>query len=175
MSKTHNQCPHRTPDKNMIKKEKKRSFFERLSGGIRLQDEDEVKEQETRVAGRDESGADLWATEEEADGELAIDVYQTAGDIILQTFVAGVRPEDLEVNITRDMVTIRGKRQENHTIEKDSFFSQELYWGSFSRTISLPQEIQPEEAEAIERHGLLTIRMPKIDKNKRSHLKVKSV
>ncbi len=159
----------------MLKKEKKRSFFERLSGGIRLSDE-EQDDQDSKVVSRDESGADAWTTpEEDTDGELAIDVYQTASDIIVQTFVAGVRPEDLEINITRDMLTVRGKRQENRTITQDDFFSKELYWGTFSRTISLPQEIEPEEAEAIERHGLLTIRMPKVDKHKKSNLKVKSL
>ncbi len=162
-------------NKPMAKKEKKRSFFERLSGGIRLSD-DETNENEAKLMPRDESGADAWATaEDDSDGELAIDVYQTASDIVVQTFVAGVRPEDLEINITRDMLTVRGKRELNRTITHEDFFSKELYWGTFSRTISLPQEIEPEEAEAIERHGLLTIRMPKVDKHKKSNLKVKSL
>ena len=165
--------------KSMAKKEKKRSFFERLSGGIRLDDaETEDEEKEKRLPAKTEGGEDLWATEaaeEEGDGELALDVYQTASDVVVQTFVAGVRPEDLEINITRDMLTIRGKRQENRTIQHEDFFSKELYWGNFSRTISLPQEIEPEQAEAMERHGLLTIRMPKVDKHKRSNLKVKSL
>ncbi len=162
----------------MAKNVKKRSFFERLTGGIRLSDEDQATpEQEARaVKAQGGAEADAWATpEEDTEGELALDVYQTASDIVVQTFVAGVRPEDLEINITRDMLTIRGKRQENRTIVHDDFFTKELYWGTFSRTISLPQEIEPEDAEAIERHGLLTIRMPKIDKNKRSNLKVKSL
>ena len=121
---------------------------------------------------------DPWAAqqdEEEVEGELALDVYQTASDIIVQTFVAGVKPEDLEINITRDMLTLRGKREESHTSKGHDFFAKELYWGSFSRSISLPQEVEPEDAEAIERHGLLTIRLPKIDKNKHSNLKVKSL
>jgi HSP20 family protein len=157
-------------------KEKKRSFFERLTGGVRLHDEDEA-EKTTRVTAKSEDGAGSadWDTPEETDGELALDVYQTPGDIIVHTFVAGVRPEDLEINITRDMLTIRGKRQESHNVSENDFFSRELYWGSFSRTVSLPAEVEPEEAEAIERHGLLTIRLPKIDKNKKSNLKVKSV
>ena len=160
----------------MAKKEK-RSFFERLTGGVRLHDEDEEEEKVARITPRSEtpSGNDPWEAESETEGELALDVYQTPSDIFVHTFVAGVRPEDLEINITRDMLTIRGKRQESHSVAEHDFFSRELYWGSFSRTISLPQEVEPEEAEAIERHGLLTIRLPKIDKNKRSNLKVKSV
>jgi len=89
--------------------------------------------------------------------------------------VAGVRPEDLQITISRDMITIKGKREENRTITDDNYFLQELYWGSFSRTILLPEEIDPEEAEAIEKHGLLVIKLPKIDKEKKTSLKIKSV
>ena len=107
--------------------------------------------------------------------ELAVDVYQTPTDIIVQTMVAGVRPEDLEISTARDMLTIRGKREESRTIDEENYFSKELYWGSFSRTILLPQEVEPEEAEAVEKHGLLTIRLTKLDKGKKANLKVKSL
>lgn len=151
----------------------KRSFFEKLAGGVRVMDEDEAETKHKHSSHDEEALAS--ADEEPLDGELALDVFQTGSDIIVQTFVAGVKPEDLEINITRDMITIRGKRQETHKVQTNDFFSQELYWGTFSRTVSLPQEIEADEAEAIERHGLLTIRLPKIDKNKKSNLKVKSV
>ena len=161
-------------------KEKKKSIFERLTGSIRMTEDDGTDERSPLIRQREEdsNAPDPWATvkeEEETDGELALDVYQTASDIIVQTFVAGVKPEDLEIHITRDMLTLRGKREESHSAAGQDFFSKELYWGSFSRTISLPQEVEPEDAEAIERHGLLTIRLPKIDKNKHSNLKVKSL
>ncbi len=156
-------------------KEPKRSIFERITGSVRVGDEDFEEAHSKKVSVRGEHTSAAEAYEEPTEGELALDVYQTPADIIVQTFVAGVRPEDLEVNITRDMITIRGKRMESHKVATSDFFSQELYWGTFSRTVSLPQEVEPDEAEAIERHGLLTIRLPKIDKNKKSNLKVKSV
>ena len=161
-------------------KEKKRSIFERLTGSVRLSEDDGKDTGRSPLIHQkedDPNAPDPWETvaEEETEGELALDVYQTASDIIVQTFVAGVKPEDLEIHITRDMLTLRGKREESHTTRGHDFFSKELYWGSFSRTISLPQEVEPEDAEAIERHGLLTIRLPKIDKNKHSNLKVKSL
>lgn len=159
-------------------KPKKRSIFERLAGGIRLEDDNENDVYSPLVRDRDnglEAGESWAVAAEEPEGELSLDVYQTPSDIIIQTFVAGVKPEDLDINITRDMLTIRGKRHESRTVEEGDFFSKELYWGSFSRTISLPQEVEPEEAEAIERHGLLTIKLPKIDKHKKSQLKVKSL
>ena len=82
--------------------------------------------------------------------------------------IAGVRPEDLDISITRDMVTIRGKRERHTEGTNGDFFFQELYWGSFARTVVLPQEVEIEEAEATEKHGLLTIRLPKVDKGRQA-------
>ena len=127
-----------------------------------------------RLAKNAKSG---WAEDEALpeEGQLSVDVYQTPTDIVIHTMVAGVRPEDLAISITRDMVIIKGKREESKSIDDSNYFSKELYWGAFSRTISLPQEIEPEEAEAIEKHGLLMIRLPKIDKTKQTTLKIKSL
>ena len=146
---------------------KKGSLLNKLTGGVKLEDDEEILEQEENTI--DSS----WNEEEE--GELSVDVYQTPTDIVIQTMAAGVRPEDLQITICRDMITIKGKREENRTIKDDSYFVQELYWGAFSRTILLPQEVEPEEAEAIEKHGLLIIKLPKIDKEKKSTVKVKSL
>lgn len=112
--------------------------------------------------------------EPEEEGELTVDVYQSPAEIIIQSMVAGVQPENLAISITRDLVTIKGKREKVRGISDEDYFLKELYWGSFSRKISLPQEIEPEGAEAIEKHGLLIIKLPKIDKNKQTLLKVKS-
>lgn len=111
---------------------------------------------------------------EDQEGELSIDVYQTPTHIVIKAMIAGVRPEDLDVSITRDMVTIRGKRERHTEGTAGDFFFQELYWGSFSRTIVLPQEVEIEEAEATEKHGLLVIRLPKMDKGRQAKLKVRS-
>jgi HSP20 family protein len=112
--------------------------------------------------------------QDDADGELAVDVHQTPTHLIIRAMIAGVKPEDLDVSITRDMVTIRGKRERHIEGQSGDFFFQELYWGSFSRTIVLPQEVEIEEAEASEKHGLLTIKLPKVDKGRAAKLKVKS-
>ena len=73
------------------------------------------------------------------------------------------------------MVTIRGEREESRTIDEDNFFAKELYWGKFSRAFSLPVEVEPEEVEATERHGLVTIKIRKVDKDKKNSVKVKSI
>lgn len=165
---------------------KNKSFLERLTGNMRMQEEDidELFEEERDIKksrevskkslDSDEPKKDLgWSDEQEA--ELTVDLYETSTDIIVQTMVAGVQPENLSITITRDMIIIKGKREENQSINKDNYFVQELYWGSFGRTISLPEEVDPEEAEAIEKHGLLIIKLPKINKEKETKLKVKSI
>jgi len=113
--------------------------------------------------------------EDDEEAELSVDLYQTPTDIVVQTMVAGVKPEDLEISVARDIVTIRGEREESRTIDEDNYFTKELYWGKFSRTISLPAEVEPEEVEATERHGLLTIKIKKVDKEKKNSVKVKSI
>jgi HSP20 family protein len=157
----------------------KRSFFERLTGAV---NPPEIEEDEADGGGRHLSvkSADkrkaAQAVEESGpeEGELTVDVYQTPDDIIIKTIVAGVRPEDLDVSITRDMVTIRGSRQESSEVNDGDYFHRELYWGSFSRNILLPQEIDVDASEATEKHGLLALRLPKLDKSRQTKLKVRS-
>jgi len=159
-----------------------KSFFEKLTGASDMDDEfnlEEVPENAKKLNIEHSKGKKGVADEEEdwietEEGELTIDMYQTPNDVVIKTMVAGVKPDDLDISITRDMVTVRGKREEKHIISEEDYFSKELYWGSFSKTITLPAEIEVEEAEATEDHGLLTIKLPKIDKNKSTKLKVKS-
>lgn len=152
---------------------KKRSFFDRLTGSIKA--EEEFEEEKNVSVKMDKKNGNGWMEEENEELELTVDVYQTPTDIILQTMVAGVKPEDLEITIARDMITIRGKREENRNIDEENYFVKELYWGKFSRSILLPQEVEPEEVEATEKHGLLTIKIQKVDKEKRNSIKVKSI
>ena len=110
---------------------------------------------------------------ENKEGQLTVDVYETSSSIIIKTMVAGVKPDDLDVSITRDSVTIRGKREEDRTVSSDDYFHRELYWGTFSRTITLPEEIDVEESDAVEKYGLLILTMPKLDKHRQTKLTVK--
>src|ERR1035437_10226235 len=153
----------------------KRAFFERLTGTVRIDDElePEVIEEEKAPASHLPTKTE-WG-EEESEGELTVDVYQTPDDIIIKAMVSGMDPNELDVSIGRDTVTIKGKREGVNEVSEDNYFCRELYWGSFSRTIALPQEIEVEEAEATQKHGLLTIRLPKIDKRRQAKLRVKSV
>jgi len=148
-----------------------RSFFEKLTGTLKMDDE-LVEETENRLSDKPANG-EAWFDEDGEEGQLTIDVYQTSSEIVIKSMVAGVKPEDLDIAITRDMVTIKGKRETERFVKDDDYFHRELYWGSFSRTIMLPTEIQVDEAEAVEKHGLLIIRLPKVDKNRQTKLRVK--
>jgi HSP20 family molecular chaperone IbpA len=148
---------------------KKKSFFEKLTGIVKV--DDDYNENDTSDNILDIEVEDMVC---ETEGQLAIDMYQTPNEIVIKTMVAGTKPDDLDINITRDMVTIKGKREETDSSSNEDFFHRELYWGLFSRTIILPQEIEVEEAEATNKNGLLTIRLPKLDKNRQAKLKVKS-
>jgi HSP20 family protein len=152
----------------------KKSFFERLTGTVRL-DEKETAEKGSRDSREADASKENWVEEEEKDAELTVDVSQTPDEIIVKAMVAGVHPEDLDVDITRDMVTIKGHREEEHTSKDEDFFVQELYWGGFSRSITLPEEIDVDASEAIEKHGLLILKLPKIDKGRKTKLKIKTV
>ncbi|MDP3962524.1 MAG: Hsp20/alpha crystallin family protein [bacterium] len=156
----------------------KKSFFERLTGSVRVDDErDEIMEEKEEKNPRKHAPASSsWSDEEEEkDGELTVDVYQTPELIVIKTMIAGVRPEDLDISITRDMVTIKGRREEEKVVKEEDYFARELYWGTFSRTITLPSEIDVDESEAIEKHGLLILKLPKLDKKRLSKLKVKTI
>ena len=168
---------------------KKPSFLERLTGTVNMDEydevldgehyneEDAVKAHEDRY--EDESDwhdgtANEQNNEEPQEGELPVDMYQTGDDVVIRALIAGVSPDDLDIAITRDMVTIRGMREEHQEAADDNYFHRELFWGSFSRTILLPEEVLIDEADAQEKHGLLEIRLPKVDKNRSTKLAVKS-
>ena len=153
----------------------KRSFFERLTGVVRVDSDEKESRLVDKLDYTNEQDSDSWIDKEtEQEGELTVDVYQTSDSVVIKSMIAGVRPEDLDISITRDVVTIHGKREEEKTATDEDFILKELYWGTFSRTISLPTEIDVDEAEAIEKHGLLILKLPKLDKKKKSKLKVRT-
>lgn len=154
--------------------DKKQSFFEKLTGVV---NEDESLRTDT-PAGSDFTVSEPIGEgygEETGDGQLAVDIYQTDTTIYIQALPAGVSAEDLNISITPETVTISGKREGPQVVMPENYLTRELYWGTFSRTINLPEEVAPDESDAVEKHGLLIIRLPKVDKEKKHKLKVKSL
>jgi HSP20 family protein len=103
---------------------------------------------------------------EDNDGQLAVDVYQTADSVIVKAPVAGVKMSDLEISIVDDVLNIKGERRHSDEIKKDDFMVQECYWGSFSRSLILPVATQTDKAEAILKNGILQITIPKFEQKK---------
>jgi HSP20 family molecular chaperone IbpA len=165
----------------------KRSFFERLSGSPASGDafdsfDDELpvattssrKEAAARGNGSAARAAALDDSADGDEGQLPVDVHQTASDIVIRAFVAGVRPDELVISISRDMVEISGSRMERDQIAASDYFTRELFWGQFSRTILLPQEIDVDASSAAAKDGLLTLILPRLDKTKQTKLRVKA-
>ena len=176
-----------------------RSFFERLTGAKVLHSPEVVDLEETlevhHPLEQEEYGEEALQealeepevdTEEdfsdqddeeseEQEGQLTVDVFQDDENIIIQSTVAGVSPDDLDVSITNDMVVIRGERRSQHTVDPEDFFYQECYWGTFSRSIILPVEIDADNAEAKIKNGVLTVRIPKANAAVTRKLKVKAI
>lgn len=173
---------------------KKRSFFDRLAGALPADDYDTFEDDVPAASSAPSRRINLVQSqathqpaqvqplphveqqyhEEEPAGQLPVDVYQTPNEIIIRAFVAGVRPDDMNVSISRDMVEIEGSREERDQVQGSDYFSQELFWGSFARTILLPQEVDVDASTASSKDGLLTIVLPRLDKTRQTKLRVKA-
>jgi HSP20 family protein len=158
-----------------------KSFFSKITGGgdeydnffddpkaTRAVFEGKGEERHAHLVPRDTKEGD------EPSGELAVDVYQTPDAIVVKALIAGVHPGSIDINLSREMLTISGQRADEREVDEEHYFQRELYWGSFSRTILLPEEVDVDLAEASEKHGILMIRLPKINKKRQTKLKVRS-
>lgn len=166
----------------------KKSFFERVTGATEIEPGMEreasmpiySEEEETEMimhTPSQQSSRNIFVEEEnysaDAEGQLTIDVYQTEGEIVIKSTIAGVKPEDLDVSINNDMVTIKGERKNEEIVRGDNYYYQECYWGHFSRSVVLPIDIIADKAEAALKNGILTIRLPKADTTKIKRIQVR--
>lgn len=166
---------------------KKFSFFGKITGLKNNDDDKTQKNNKNKINANTNSKNDThqdfflkhqhklkeddW-TDDKYEGQLSVDVYQTSQDIVIKSAVAGVKPENLDISINNDMVTIRGSRKLEEEISGENYFYQECYWGNFSRSIILPIECQADKAEAIFKNGILTIKIPKLDKAKKISVQI---
>lgn len=112
------------------------------------------------------------APQEQSEGSLTVDVYRDDGDIVIQSTIAGATAADIDISILNDMVTIKGARQPDVKIRSNDYYYQELYWGPFSRSIILPEEVDADGAKASMKNGILSIRLPTLEKAKTKRLKI---
>lgn len=132
-----------------------------------------VEEPAEAPVAKAKEGNEEWLTDFE--GQLNIDMYQTKDNVIIKSTIAGVRPEDIDITVANDMVTIKGSRRKEEVINQDDYFYQECYWGGFSRSVIIPVDIDSEEIEADLKDGILTVIIPKAAKAKTKKVKVKGL
>ncbi|MBP6855622.1 MAG: Hsp20/alpha crystallin family protein [Candidatus Pacebacteria bacterium] len=132
-------------------------------------DKPELEEKEVPINGADDGELGF----EDAEGHLVIDVYQDSASIVIESTVAGVDANDIDVAITPESVTIKGKRSKKERVKKDDYLYQECFWGKFSRSVILPQEIDPEKSSASLKNGLLKIVLPKVNRQHGKKIKIK--
>lgn len=137
-------------------------------------DNDLVESDDTNQVEAEQADEDKeWIDTDYEEGQLSIDVYQTPNEIVVKSTIAGVKPEDIDISINNDMLTIRGRREMRETIKDSDYLYRECYWGLFSRSIILPVEIEPEKIEAVLENGVLTVTLPKARSAKLISIKVK--
>ena len=159
------------------------SFFEKLKGTkqeVSVEEESTeekpiIEKPKARVKKAEKAKPNNQEKKElfESEGQLAIDLYQTDSEVVIQAPIAGVKKEDLDIMIENDIIVIKGKREEPEETEEKKYFYQECYWGPFSRQVIMPVEGDPSRAEATMKSGILTIRIPRIEREKKRKLEIK--
>jgi len=159
------------------------SFFEKLKGTKQevsveeesVEEKPIIEKPKARIKKAEKAKPNNQERKElfEAEGQLAIDLYQTDSEVVIQAPIAGVKKEDLDIMIENDVIVIKGKREEPEETEEKNYFYQECYWGPFSRQVIMPVEGDPSRAEATMKNGILTIRIPRIEREKKRKLEIK--
>jgi HSP20 family protein len=153
--------------------ENKKSFFSKLLGNKKNSEEESTTTNTNQVKNiQAKAGQEEWAADYE--GQLTIDVYQTDEDIIIKSTIAGVVPEDIDISIDNDMVIIKGERKNCTQAKEEDYYYQECYWGSFSRSVILPCDIEADKIQAELKNGILTVTLPKAHKSKTKKISVTS-
>ena len=154
-----------------------KSFFERIAIGHPENDEaDNYQEKESSLVstnGDNKATGIIGDLSEEAEGELTIDVYQSPANFIIESTIAGVGPEDIDIYSTPESITIRGRRSRKEKVLEKDFLYQECYWGRFARQIILPEEVDPDLVQASLKNGVLKVILPKINKARSKKVRVR--
>lgn len=105
--------------------------------------------------------------------EPVIEIYEEKDDVIIKAEVPGMKKEDLDINISGTLLTIKGEKKQEEEVKKKGYYYSERSYGSFLRTIDLPKEVQTDKARASFKDGVLELRLPKTDEAKRKDVKIK--
>jgi len=92
-----------------------------------------------------------------------VDIYQTKDEIVVKATVPGVKPEDIDISITNDLLTIKGEFKKENKVEEATYTLQEHQYGKFERTLPLPVPVKTADAKATTKNGVLTLHLPKVE------------
>lgn len=152
------------PTQTRVEKKEKQVAEEKSRKPAKIKSQKEIRKKEETE--------ESWFPEEEVTGQLSVDLYDDGDYLIVESTIAGVKPEDVDISVEPDLITIRGARKKEKEINKKSYFYQECFWGGFSRTLVLPVPVRPDEVRANIKNGILTVALPKA-REKSSTIKVK--
>jgi HSP20 family protein len=105
-------------------------------------------------------------------GQLVVDVYETEKELVIQSAIAGIKNDQIDVSLENDILIIKGERDNPSKDKGQRYFLKECYWGPFSKEIILPREIDTSRIDAKVKEGILTVRMPKIERSKNKKISV---
>ena len=124
------------------------------------------------LLGTDDDGFGKHIHDEE--GQLTLDVYQTDTSLVIIAPVAGVDPEKIDITVSdKEVITIRGNRSSHSRVREEDYLTQECFWGSFSRSIVLPDGLDVDTIQATFSRGVLKIEIPKVTRSKSKKVKIK--
>ncbi len=109
-------------------------------------------------------------------GMLPMDMYETENEVVVKAAVPGVKPEDIEVTVTGDLLTVKGefKSESEEKDEKRNWHRQERRYGSFSRQVTLPAGVNTDACQADFENGVLTLKLPKAEEAKVKRVQISS-
>ena len=102
-----------------------------------------------------------------------VDLYEEKDDIVVKAELPGLEKDDIEVNLSDNRLTIRGEKKQEEEVKRENYYRSERSYGSFSRTLELPREVQTDKVKAAFKNGILEIRLPKTEEAKKKETKIK--
>jgi HSP20 family protein len=105
---------------------------------------------------------------------LEIDMFETNDKVVVKAALPGIKPEEVEVTITGNTLTISGESNEEDEVEEEDFLRKERRYGSFTRTVTLPERLKTDKADASFENGVLTLKVPKSEEVKPKMIKIKT-
>lgn len=104
----------------------------------------------------------------------AIDVFDTKDAVVLKAELAGMNPDDIQIEVEDNVLTVKGERRFEEAVDEERYYRVERRFGSFQRSLALPQGVRAEDISASYEDGILAIAVPKVEEEKPKRIEVKA-